>query len=33
MHIWMKNSLIWKTCMSRVPGRRMQIMGSIIPWY
>jgi len=32
-HMDVKNSFIWKKRMSRVPGRRMQIMGSIIPWF
>jgi len=32
-HMEAKNSLVWKERMSRVPGRRMQIMGNIIPCF
>jgi len=32
-HMEAKNSLVWKQRMPRVPGRRMQIMGNIIPCF
>jgi len=32
-HMEVKSSLVWKKWMSCVPGRRMQIMGSVIPYF